>query len=153
MLSRGRRHLLWIPFTVSLAWLSCGGSTSPVASTPTPAPSPTAPPRVVVDQANGTICWGCSRYRPITTTRAGEIRVELNWTYAANWLTVSIAGPPCDYGQECSWLVWSTWPQTDVPSRTLILANAAPGTYVVVVHSIGPGEESYSYQVTLTPMP
>jgi len=148
---RRRGHLLWIPFALSLAGLSCGGGTSPAAPTPSPAPSPTMPQRIVVDQAAGTICWGCSRYRSITTTRAGEIRVELNWTYATNWLTVSIAGSPCDYSQECSWLAVSSWPQTAVASRTLVLANAVAGTYVVVVHSIGPGEESYSYQVTLTP--
>jgi hypothetical protein len=111
------------------------------------------PQRIVVDQAGGTICWGCSRYRSITTTRAGDIRVELNWTFATNWLTVAIAGSPCDYSQECTWLAVSSWPHTEAASRTLVLANAAAATYVVVVHSIGPGEESYSYQVTLTPTP
>jgi hypothetical protein len=151
MRSRRRGHLLFVPFALSLAGLSCGGGTSPAAPTPSSAPSPTVPQPIVVDQAAGTICWGCSRYRSITTTRAGEIRVELNWTYATNWLTVSIAGSPCDYSQECSWLAVSSWPQTAVASRTLVLANAVAGTYVVVVHSIGPGEESYSYQVTLTP--
>jgi hypothetical protein len=151
MQSRGPGRLLWIPLTLSLAGPSCGGGSSPASSTPSPTPSPTAPQPVVVDQAGGTICWGCSRYRSVATTRAGDIRVELNWTYATNWLTVGIAASPCDYSQECTWLVVSSWPQTPVPSRTLVLANAAAGTYVVVVHSIGPGEESYSYQVTLTP--
>jgi hypothetical protein len=39
----------------------------------------------------------------------------------------------------------------DPASRAVTMPNAAPGTYVVVVASLGPGQESYSYQVVLTP--
>jgi len=155
MRSPGRKRLFWIPFILSLAGSSCGGGSSPAGSTPSATPSPTAAQSIVIDHAGGTLCWGCASYRPVTTTRAGDIEVDLNWTYATNWLTLSISASPCDYwlsrSDACTTLAKSVWPQTTVASRTLVLPNAAAGTYVVVVGSIGPGEESYSYQVILTP--
>ena len=154
MRSPRRRRLLWILLTLSLAGPSCGGSASPAGSTPSPTPSPTAVHPIVVDQAGGTICWGCATYRPFTTTRNGTLTIDLRWTYPENWLMLSVTASPCSWDTpDCTMLGggYVVRQPGDPASRTVTMPNAAPGTYVVVVASLGPGQESYSYEVVLTP--
>jgi len=137
---------------VALAACYCcgGGSSSGHPS------AGSSPQEVLVDQAGGSLCVPCTQSRPVTIARAGVLSVEVNWTYAANWITVQITPSPCDAemlaSRTCSILAWSQGRPT-VASSSIRLIDAKPGTYLVVVHNIGPSAESYQYQVTLTPTP
>jgi hypothetical protein len=67
---------------------------------------------------------------------------------------LSVTASPCSSDMpKCTTLGggYEIRPPGDPARRTVTMPNAAPGTYVVVVASLGPGQESYSYQVTLTP--
>jgi hypothetical protein len=145
-------NFLLIALTVVVGY-SCGSGSSPSAPTPSPTPRPSPVP-IVVDQTSGVVCWGCVNYRPFTITRPGTIEVRLTWTRPTTWLTVAIRTSACDGhvppSPDCKDLVWDSEP--GAPARkTITLPNAAAGTYVVTVHCVQPGDESYSYQVILTP--
>jgi hypothetical protein len=132
---------------------SCGGSGSPGGpSTPIP-PAPTPTPPVVVGQGGGPLEAGDVGMEQITTNAAGRLDVTVDWTFATNDIDVLITRGVCSFDQlengQCNIAAFSV-SATAKPER-ISVSGAAAGTYTLFVENLGPGDDSASYQVVLSP--
>lgn len=137
---------------VSLAACGGGGGGGPTTPTATPVPTPTPP--AVVSQGNGfPLQAGFTGRVPFTTTRTGNLEATVDWTFAANDLDVLMTRGDCSFEQaeagQCTVLVFSL--STTAKPEKIRTDNAAPGAYTLFVENTGPGDESVSFQVVLTP--
>jgi hypothetical protein len=107
----------------------------------------------VAQQTGFSLEVGFVGFVSFTTTRTGTLEATVDWTYAANDLDVLVARGSCTLdqllAQQCPILAYSD-SATAKPERVRA-ENAAAGTYTLFVENIGPGDESLSYQVVLTP--
>ncbi len=149
-MSGGRRlcsYLVWAAVTASLA--ACGSST-PSQPTPTPTPAPT--PQVLA-QGGDTLKANEVGLLPITTARTGALEVTVDWTFAANDIDVALARGSCSFdqfvAQQCTVAAISA--STTAKPEKIRADNAAAGTYTLFIENTGPGNESISFQVVLTP--
>lgn len=129
-----------------------GGGGGPTTPTSTPVPTPTPPS--VVSQGNGfPLEAGFVGLVNFTTTRTGTLEATVDWTFAANDLDVLITRGNCDFdqliAQQCTILTFSD--SASAKPEKIRTDNAAAGTYTLFVENIGPGDESVSFQVVLTP--
>ena len=152
-MSGGRRfgaYLVSTAFAASLA--ACGGS-SPSTPTPTPTPVPTPPPPQVLVQGGDTLEAEFTGRLPFTTTRAGMLEATVDWTYATNDLDVALVQGDCSFEQaaaaQCTVLAISE--STTAKPEKITANSAAAGTYTLFIENTGPGDESISFQVVLTP--
>jgi hypothetical protein len=154
-MSRARRfcpYLFGAALVVSLA--ACGGSATDPDPVPTPTPVPTPPPPMVVASGGGQPLEVDFVGRvPFTTSRTGNLDATVDWTYGTNDLDVILTRGDCSFDQlmdmQCTVLVLSE-SETAKPEK-VHADNAAAGTYTLFVANFGPGDESVSYQVVLTP--
>jgi hypothetical protein len=150
-LRRVPTYLSAVALTGSLA--ACGGGSSPTAA-PTPTPTPTPPPPQVVSQVTGgSLPAGFIAWVVFTTARAGALDATVDWTFATNDLDVYLAQGSCDNNTiattACPILGFSE--STTAKPETAHVASAPAGTYTIFVNNLGPGDETVSYQVVLTP--
>jgi hypothetical protein len=129
---------------------SCGGS-----SLSSPSPTPALPPGpIAIAEVNQALSAGQVYPNPILTPRLGTLELVLQWGHATNGMMVGIAVSPCTVeafqNYNCNFVAEDRLASTS-PTKTLTVASLAAGTYVVIVYNWGPGAESYSYTVTLTP--
>jgi hypothetical protein len=77
----------------------------------------------------------------------------VDWTFAANDLDVLMTRGDCSFEQaealQCTVLVFSL--STTAKPERIRVENAAAGAYTLFVENTGPGDESVSFQVVLTP--
>jgi hypothetical protein len=87
-----------------------------------------------------------------TTTRAGDLQIIVDWTFATNNLDLLLFRGECSPEQfaasECD-IAAVADSATAKPER-VGLGNAPAGTYTIVVFNFGETEETISYQVLLT---
>ncbi len=126
-----------------------GGPTTPAA---TPVPTPTPP--VLVTSGNGFSLEAEFTGRvPFTTTRTGNLEATVDWTFAANDVDVLLTRGDCSFDQlianQCTILVFSV--STTAKPEKIRSDSAATGAYTLFVENTGPGDESVSFQVVLTP--
>jgi hypothetical protein len=132
---------------------ACGGGGAPTAPTAV-APAPPAPVRSVVVQGTftglGPLVLGI--VPPFTTSAAGTLDVQVDWTFASNDVDVYLARGSCSFeqfvSQRCDLAAFSE-SATAKPER-LTVPNAAAGMYTLLIGNLGPGDESLSYVVGLT---
>ncbi len=149
-MSGGRRLCSYLACAAVVGSLAaCGGST-PSQPTPTPTPAPT--PQVVV-QGGDTLKASEVGLLPITTARTGAIEVTVDWTFATNDIDVALARGSCSFdqlvAQQCTIAAISA--STTAKPEKIRADNAAAGTYTLFIENTGPGDESLSFQVVLTP--
>jgi hypothetical protein len=77
----------------------------------------------------------------------------VDWTFAANDVDVLLARGDCSFDQlealQCPIVVFSV--STTAKPEKIRTENAAAGAYTLFVENTGPGDESVSFQVVLTP--
>jgi hypothetical protein len=88
----------------------------------------------------------------VTTTRAGTLKATVDWTFDENDIDVGLFTGDCSFDQfvggQCE-MVAASASTTAKPEQ---IQGAAPaGTYTLFIVNIGPGDETLSYQVVLTP--
>jgi hypothetical protein len=135
-----------------LALAGCGGGGT--VTPPTTLPPPTPPPPQVVAQGNGfPLEAETIGFVTFTTTLPGALEATVDWTFAANDVDVLIARAPCSFEQlvadQCTVLAFAT-SETTKPEKARA-EGTTPGSYVLFVVNFGPGDESVSFQVVLTP--
>jgi hypothetical protein len=78
--------------------------------------------------------------------------VTVDWTFAENDIDVGVFNGDCSFeqfmGSQCT-LVAISASITDKPER--ISGSAPAGTHTLFLENVGPGDETLSYQVVLTP--
>jgi len=127
-----------------------GGGGVTTASTPPPTP----PPPVVVAQVQGfALEAGFTGRLPFTTSRAGAIEATVDWTYATNDVDVALVKGDCTFDQfeagQCQILSFAI--SVSTKPEKVRTDGAAAGAYTLFVENTGPGDESVSLQVVLTP--
>jgi hypothetical protein len=107
----------------------------------------------VVAQGSDTLDAGFVGRLPFTTTRAGTIEATVDWTFATNDVDLALVRGDCSFdqfvSQQCTVLVFSV--STTAKPERIRTENAAAGTYTLFIENTGPGDESLSFQVVLTP--
>jgi uncharacterized protein YfaP (DUF2135 family) len=107
----------------------------------------------VVVQGGDTLEAEVAGRLPFTTTRAGSLQATVDWTYATNDLDVAIVQGDCSFEQaaagQCTVLAISV--STTAKPERITVNSAAAGTYTLFIENTGPGDESISFQVVLTP--
>ena len=136
----------------------CGGG----GGSPT-TPSTPAPVKTLVGQGNfqaASIAEALQVGLPfdlvrfeITTSAAGTLEVDVDWTFATSTMALTLERSPCSFAQayadQCT-DVTSVGPPAPKPGR-LIANNLAAGTYVFfIVNLNATASESGNYQVYLT---
>jgi hypothetical protein len=140
---------------LALSLTACGGSSDGPTNTPVVVtPPPTPPPPRVVAQGNGFPLEAEFAGRvPFTTSLAGSLRATVDWTLAANDIDVMLVRGDCSFDQaetgQCPILVFSL--STTAKPETIQVDGMAAGAYTLFVENTGPGDESVSFQVVLTP--
>lgn len=90
---------------------------------------------------------------PFTTTLAGSLEATVDWTFATNDIDVYLTQGSCDAdtigNAQCPILAFSE--STTAKPEKIRVASAAAGTYILFVANVGPGDETISLQVVLTP--
>ncbi len=141
---------------LALGLSGCGGGSNP-ASPSTPAATTTVLQQgtftllsVPNAQGNG-FAFDAARVE-FTTSATGSLQAVVDWTNASNAMAVAFFPGSCTYSlfyaNGCT-EVASQDPTTNKPIK-LGLANAAAGTYTMIVANAGIGNESGSYQILLT---
>ena len=137
-----------------LSLVACGGDgPTMVPDLPPPTPPPPPPPPVVVSQGVGLALEAQFLGRVVfTTTRAGTLQATVDWTFDENDVDVGILTGDCSFDQfvsaQCE-IVAISASTTAKPER--VRGAAAAGTYTLFIENTGPGDETLSYQVVLTP--
>ena len=125
-----------------------GSGPDPIPSTPPPAPVTT----VVAEGSFSGLEPNGAVVATITTPRAGNIEVVLDWTFASNDLDFLLTRGECAPEQlialQCT-IVAVAESTTAKPERAGV-ANAPAGPYTLFVGNFGTTEESISFQVLLT---
>jgi hypothetical protein len=124
-------------------------------SGPDPVPSPTPPPAVTTLIAEGSFSGlepNGAAMAAFTTTRAGDLEVVVDWTFASNDLDVLLARGECTPEQlvalQCD--VAALAQGTTAKPERVSIVNAAAGTYTLFVLNLGATAESFSFQILLT---
>jgi hypothetical protein len=88
-----------------------------------------------------------------TTTQAGTIEATLDWTYAENDLDLALVRGDCSFEQfideQCQILAFSE-SETAKPEKVRVPGEAA-GPHTMFFYNYGPGDESVSYRIVLSP--
>jgi hypothetical protein len=124
---------------------SCGGG----SSTPS---TPTTPQTTVVAQGSGTLQVDFIGAVNFSTPAAGRLEVTVDWTFASNDIDIAVFAGSCTATQIINLACGAPAAFSDSlnkPER-LSIASAAAGAYTLGIENLGPGNESLSYQVTLT---
>ncbi len=133
--------------------VGCGGSDSGPTAAPTPTPTPPPPPPTVVRQGGGSLAADEGVQLPFTTTATGTLDVTVDWTFAANDIDAILTRGNCSVDQllamQCNVALVAD-SATAKPER-LRLPGATAGAYTLFIVNVGPGDESASYQIVLTP--
>lgn len=138
---------------LALSLGACGGGKGPTDNPP-PTPVPTPTPPVLVASGNGFPLEAEFTGRvPFTTTRTGNLEATVDWTFAANDVDVLLTSGDCSFDQlianQCTILTFSV--STTAKPERIRSDSAAAGAYTLFVENTGPGDESVSFQVVLTP--
>jgi hypothetical protein len=155
---RTARRPAWAPgllCAVVLAALlpACGGGSSGPNPVPSTAPPPPTPVTTVLDEG------GFSGLPPgngiggnFDTTRAGDIEIIVDWTFATNDLDLLLFRGECTAEQfaaeQCD--IAAVADSTTAKPERVGLGNAPAGRYTIVVFNFGETEETFSYQILLT---
>ena len=149
---------VWLSFLAAglVAGLgACGGGGGGGGNVTTPStPPPTPPPPVVVAQGQGfPLSAGFIGRVPFTTSRTGLLEATVDWTFAANDVDVALVRGDCTFDQfeaaQCPILAFSV--STTAKPERIRSDGAAAGSYTLFFDNSGPGNESVSFQVVLTP--
>ena len=152
------RPAAWAPRLLSAVLLAallpgCDGGSGPDPVPSTAPPPPPAPVTTVLDEGGFSgVPPGNGIGGSFDTTRAGDLEVIVDWTFASNNMDLLLFRGECSpeqfLAEECDVADVADSP-TAKPER-VGLANAAAGTYTLVVFNFGETEETFSYQVLLT---
>jgi hypothetical protein len=92
-------------------------------------------------------------WSPFTTTEQGTLDATMDWTVATNDLDLYLGQGSCNGDSfdtaQCPILAFSE--SSTAKPEEVRLENAAAGAYTVFVGNVGPGDETLSFQVVLTP--
>jgi hypothetical protein len=108
----------------------------------------------VVSQGSGSL--GADTVAPVvfTTTAAGTVGIEVDWTFATNDVDLFLTrgAEPCTLetfnNRTCGFI--TTAESTSTKPERLTAPGLAAGTYTLYVANFGDTDESVAYQVTLT---
>lgn len=148
---RSLTYLVGVVLVVSLA--ACGG-TSPEPRPPGPSEvPPPPPPPVVVSQMTGVFLEAEVLGKALfTTSQAGSLEVTLDWTFPENDLDPIMVKGDCSHddflAQRCETIGFSS---SDTAKPEVATGTAEAGTHTFFVANFGPGDETLSYQIVLTP--
>ena len=137
-----------------LSLVACGGDdANPTAPLSPETPPPPPPPPSVVSQGVGLSLEAQFLGRVVfTTTRAGTLQATVDWTFDENDVDVGIFAGDCSFDQfmnaQCQ-IIAISGSTTAKPER--VQGAAAAGSYTLFIENTGPGDETLSYQVVLTP--
>jgi len=153
MFERRRAFSCLVGVALTASLVACGGGDTPGGPGPVPATPAPPPPPVVVSQVTGLAIEANVLGRVLVeATRSGTLTATVDWTFAENDVDVAIVGGDCSFeaflGGQCP-IVAISASTTAKPERISGAANA--GTYTLFIENTGPGDETISYQVVLTP--
>lgn len=120
---------------------------------PSPSPSPTQVTRVV-SQGSGSLPAHFIGPVVFTTTAAGAVGIEVNWTFTTNDVDIFVTrgSDPCTLAtfndRSCGFI--ATEESVTMKPEKLTVAGLAAGTYTLYIANFGDTDESVAYQVTLT---
>jgi hypothetical protein len=107
----------------------------------------------VVSEGSGSLEVDFIGRVPFTSSLPGRLDATVDWTFATNDVDAYLARGVCTFDQffadECD-LISLAQSATAKPER-LSVASATLGSYTLFVDNLGPGDESLSWQVVLTP--
>jgi hypothetical protein len=134
--------------------LSACGSNSPTGGTTTPTPTPTVTKTLVTEGGFNKLEAEFIGSLTFTTSRAGTISTNVDWTFSTNevWVAIAAGNDPCTNADglfnpsQCTFLVSDN---TTAKPKALATSSQPAGTYTVYIRNIGPGTESASYQIFL----
>jgi len=151
-MSRGRRlypYLVGAALAASLA--ACGGDSVVNPPPVTPPPPTPPPPRVVGSQGGVSVPVGYAFGVYFDIGGTGTIDATVDYTYADTLMLVWIAKGRCTGEQfeadQCDFVTSSL---TGSKPRKVTATAQPAGTYTLVFGSLGPKDESVSYQIVFT---
>jgi hypothetical protein len=139
--------------TIALGLSGCGSDTVGPPPPPTPPPPPAQVTRVV-SQGSGSLPAHFIGPVVFTTTTAGTVGIEVNWTFATNDVDIFVTrgSDPCTLqtfnDRSCGFI--ATEESVSMKPEKLTVAGLAAGTYTLYIANFGDTDESVAYQVTLT---
>lgn len=150
----GWPYLVAVALATTVAACGGGGGGGGGGVTTSSTPPPTPPPPVVVAQVQGFSLEADFVGRlPFTTSRTGSIEATVDWTFATNDVDAALVRGDCTFEQfeasQCQILSFAI-SVTTKPEKVRT-DGAAAGSYTLFVENTGPGDESVSLQVVLTP--
>jgi hypothetical protein len=122
-------------------------------TSPTPPPPPAQVTRVI-SSGGGSLESHVFVPSVFTTTAAGTLGIEVNWTFASNDIDIYLArgADPCTEeafnNRTCGFI--ATEESNSMKPEKLTVPGLAAGTYTLYVANFGDTDESVAYQVTLT---
>ncbi len=138
----------------------CDDSSSSPTETPTSAP--TAPPPMVVLEANFTLDVNFVTFGPFDISSTGTIDALVNYMFADSLVAVWLARGQCSFdmfmADQCNYVATSfdDPPSTSPSGSTWVSAtrvsatNQPAGTYTLIISNGGPQSETFAVQVVFT---
>jgi hypothetical protein len=84
----------------------------------------------------------------VKTTLSGKLEGTVDWTLASNPVGIAWHRGDCTQNPNCELISENA---TTSKPKTVTAANAAAGTYSLIVMNLGTTDESISYKIVLTP--
>jgi hypothetical protein len=132
----------------------CAGNPTGPGCVASPTPTPTPLVTRIVSQGNDSLESGFLGWVVFTTTTAGTLGVEVNWTFPTNDVDIFLArgNDPCTDetfdNRTCSFV--ATEESISMKPEKLSVPNMAAGTYTLYIANFGDTDESVAWQATLT---
>ena len=139
--------------TLLLTACGGGGGDGPTTTTTVTTVATPPPPQVVAQGTGLSLETEFAGRVLVTTTRAGSLKATVDWTFAANDVDVALVRTNCSFDQflagQCQILAISA--STTAKPEVIQADGAAAGDYTLFIENTGPGDETLSFQVVLTP--
>jgi hypothetical protein len=157
-MDRKRTDRQWLAPALACLLVGFGACSddTPTATTPPPATptttTTTQPPATVLVQGSEPIPARQVWFIDVTVPRAGRVEVTVDYGSASNQILLWLTDRQCSFTlfdrDDCDYLVKSL---EGPKPRTMSASNVQPGTYTLFVANDGPGDETITYRVTVTP--
>jgi hypothetical protein len=151
MVREGRLSSCLVSAALAVSLAACGSDSvvNPPPVTPPPATPP--PPQVVAQQAGVSVPVGYAFGAYFDIAATGTIDATVDYTYGDTLMLIWLAKGRCTEeafdADQCQYVATSF---SGGKPRKVSASGQAAGTYTLVFGSLGPQDESVSYQVVFT---
>lgn len=132
-----------------VALISCGGSNT---STPTPTTPTPATTTVTVTAGTYSTLPHFSNFIAFSTPTSGRVTITLSWLNSSDtlWLDTSASCTSDQYVAGTCQFVYSDRSTVAIAQKTAVINSLPAGSYVLIIDSRGPSNETITYEVDLT---